>query len=95
MSNLARLTDVNVPSAKVPDALLFLHGRLGMGWSAAALAETLLVDQETVLAWEAGSRPIPPKVLCWVAMYVRNGPADGVETDATANDDVDQIALAA
>lgn len=95
MSDPAILVAATAQSAPGSDAFLFLCGRLGMGWSAAALAETLLVDQETVLAWEAGSSPIPRSVLSWVAMYVRNGVDDDIQADATADDEKVQIALAA
>ena len=61
---------------------VFRRGRLGMGWSPSALAETVLVPEQTVLEWEEGSRPIPPQVLSWVAMYSRNPP----DTDETSED---------
>ena len=52
-------------------AALFRQGRLGMGWTVRTLARTLFVSEETVVQWEAGEQPIPPKVLEWVEMYAR------------------------
>jgi len=50
---------------------LFRLGRLGMGWSQEALAQTVLVSLETVQRWEDGEVPIPAKVMAWVGLYAR------------------------
>ena len=62
----------NTPS----QADLFRDGRLGMGWSQADLARTVLVEEATLQGWESGSRPIPAPILAWVGMYVRSASAD-------------------
>ena len=54
-----------------PQVELFRRGRLGMGWSQAALAETVLVSLETLQQWEHGEKPIPPKVMAWVGLYAQ------------------------
>jgi len=72
------------------EAELFRLGRLGMGWSAEALAQTVKVEKDIIVAWETGDAPIPAKVLSWVAMYARNltltqtPPAEDVEEDLAA-----------
>jgi DNA-binding XRE family transcriptional regulator len=55
-----------------PEVEVFRRGRHGMGWSQAALAETILVSPETVRRWEEGEVPIPPKVIAWVGLYARS-----------------------
>lgn len=55
-----------------------------MGWSQAALAETVLVSPETVRRWEAGDLPIPPKVIAWVGLYARFYPTDNSSAAPTA-----------
>jgi DNA-binding XRE family transcriptional regulator len=59
------------------DVEVFRRGRRGMGWSQAALADTVLVSAETVRRWEEGELPIPPKVIAWVGLYARSCPTDG------------------
>jgi hypothetical protein len=73
MSDLVSHPDASTPSEGVQASDLFRRGRLGMGWSPAALARTALVTELTVLEWERGSRPIPWRVLSWVSMYSRPG----------------------
>jgi DNA-binding XRE family transcriptional regulator len=63
-------------------------GRLGMGWSEAALARTVAVSEETIREWEAGIRPVPPKIVAWVGMYVRRA-------DTASDADPEQDAPAA
>ena len=59
------------------EASRFRDGRLGMGWSQAALARTVRVEEALLQHWESGSRPIPASVLAWVGMYVQGDPAKG------------------
>jgi DNA-binding transcriptional regulator YiaG len=51
---------------------LFRRGRLGMDWTQDALAQTIGVPLTTLRAWEEGELAIPPKVMAWVNLYVRN-----------------------
>jgi hypothetical protein len=64
-----RASDTGAIAARPADVLRM--GRLGMGWSEAALARTVAVPEETIREWEAGLRPIPPNIVAWVGMYVR------------------------
>jgi len=59
-----------------PEVEVFRRGRLGMGWTQAALAETVLVSLETLRRWEDGELPIPPNVIAWVGLYARSCPND-------------------
>jgi DNA-binding XRE family transcriptional regulator len=63
---------------------LFRRGRRAMGWTQAALAETVLVSPATVQHWEDGELPIPSKVIAWVALYARSYPADNEPSFAPA-----------
>lgn len=65
---------VTIPDRIPPEVEVFRRGRHGMGWSQAALAETILVSSETVRRWEDGDLPIPPKVIAWVGLYARSCP---------------------
>jgi ribosome-binding protein aMBF1 (putative translation factor) len=66
------LTEDDIPA----EVAVFRRGRRGMGWSQAALAETVLVSLETLRRWEDGELPIPPKVIAWVGLYARSCPTD-------------------
>lgn len=67
-----------------PEVEVFRRGRRGMGWSQAALAETVLVSAETVRRWEEGDLPIPPKVIAWVGLYARCCPIDNTTSAPAA-----------
>ena len=62
-----------------PDVEVFRRGRLAMGWSQEALAETVLVPLEILQHWEDGELPIPPKVIAWVGLYARSCPTDDTD----------------
>ncbi|MDQ2804808.1 MAG: hypothetical protein M3Y41_19830 [Pseudomonadota bacterium] len=86
----ARL-DAVIAGAGVLDAAdLFREGRLGMGWSQAALARTVLVQEEMLRDWESGTRPIPARVLAWVAMYAQSCPMTSSQA-AKAAAETDQL----
>jgi DNA-binding XRE family transcriptional regulator len=72
------LTEDDTPA----EVRVFRRGRRGMGWSQAALAETVLVSPETVQRWEDGELPIPPKVIAWVSLYARSYPTDSTSAIA-------------
>jgi DNA-binding XRE family transcriptional regulator len=74
------LTDDDIP----PEVEVFRRGRHGMGWSQAALADTVLVSLETLRRWEDGELPIPPKVIAWVGLYARSCPTDNTSPIPTA-----------
>ncbi len=67
-----------------PEVEIFRRGRRGMGWSQAALAETVLVPVDTLRRWEDGELPIPPKVIAWVGLYARSCPTDDISTAPAA-----------
>jgi len=74
MTNFAVFSDTPLRSDISVKADLFHRGRLGMGWSCADLAQTILASEQVVLEWESGTKPIPPQILSWVIMYIRNEP---------------------
>lgn len=72
-------TETSTDTEPGDEASRFRDGRLGMGWSQAALARTVRVEEATLAHWESGDRRIPAPVLAWVGMYVRSD-ADSVTT---------------
>ena len=75
---------VPIEDSILPEVEVFRRGRLGMGWTQAALAETVLVSLDTLRRWEDGELPIPPKVIAWVGLYARSRPTDSTSSTPAA-----------